>query len=232
MLAKCSRNGAGYKPRKADGQERTMRNLTILTATLFALGFLPLAAEQAGDAAAVTPAAVSDLRPKPRPDVVAKADLADPGAVAAAAPEVALRKGPVTSMDLPRFVSLKPAEGNVRRGPSLSHRIDWVFRHRDMPLMVTAEFGHWRRVEDQDGQGGWIHYSLLSGVRTVVVNAEMADLRLKPDASAPVMARAEGGAIARLGPCEQDWCRISADGEKGWVRKADLWGVGAGELRD
>ena len=75
-------------------------------------------------------------------------------------------RGAVTNLPLPRYVSLKGGEGNARRGPSLSHRIDWVFRHAGMPLRVTAEFGHWRRVEDQDGAGGWVHYSLLSGVRT------------------------------------------------------------------
>ncbi len=140
--------------------------------------------------------------------------------------------GKVTNLPLPRFVSLKAAEGNVRRGPSLGHRIDWVFRHRDMPLRVTAEFENWRRVEDQDGQGGWIHYSLLSGVRTVIVQADMADLRAQPLADAVVNARAEAGVIASLGECLPDWCRISADGGKGWVRKADIWGVGADELRD
>jgi len=34
---------------------------------------------------------------------------------------------------------------------------------------ATAEYEHWRRVEDQDGAGGWVHYSLLSGVRSVLV---------------------------------------------------------------
>ena len=71
-------------------------------------------------------------------------------------------RGSSTNLPVPRFVSLKSSEGNVRRGPSLEHRIDWVFRHRDMPLRITGEFGHWRRVEDNEGQGGWIHYSLLS----------------------------------------------------------------------
>ena len=67
------------------------------------------------------------------------------GALSVAAATETLR-GPVTNLPLPRFVSLKAAEGNVRRGPSLEHRIDWVFRHRDMPLRITGEYGHWRRV--------------------------------------------------------------------------------------
>jgi Uncharacterized protein conserved in bacteria len=71
---------------------------------------------------------------------------------------------------VPRFVSLNAGEANVRRGPSLSHRIDWVFKRRNMPLQLVAEYGQWRRVIDRDGQGGWIHYTLLSGARTVLVN--------------------------------------------------------------
>ncbi|MCV2865645.1 SH3 domain-containing protein [Albidovulum sediminicola] len=141
-------------------------------------------------------------------------------------------KGPVTNLPLPRFVSLKTGEGNVRRGPSLSHRIDWVFTHRSMPLRITAEFGHWRRVEDNEGQGGWIHYSLLSGVRTVLVEANLAVLHTRPDENAPAVAKAEAGVIARLGACQAEWCEISADGGDGWVPKAALWGVEPDELRE
>lgn len=141
-------------------------------------------------------------------------------------------RGKVTNLPLPRFVSLKASEGNVRRGPSLSHRIDWIFKRRDMPLVVTAEYGHWRRVEDRDGQGGWVHYSLLSGVRTVMVAEDLAPMRMKPNAQAPVAAYAEAGVVARLGDCTLDWCRLSADGRRGWVEKAALWGVAPEEIRD
>lgn len=141
-------------------------------------------------------------------------------------------RGSVTNLPLPRYVSLKGGEGNARRGPSLSHRIDWVFRHAGMPLRVVAEFGHWRRVEDQDGAGGWIHYSLLSGVRTALVQQDMLELLTRPEEHANVVARAEAGAIVRLHECVKDWCRISGGGEKGWVPKSAIWGVDADELRD
>ena len=71
--------------------------------------------------------------------------------------------GAVTNLPLPRFVSLKGTEGNARRGPSLTQRIDWVFTRRGMPLEITAEFENWRLVVDKDGAGGWVHYALLSG---------------------------------------------------------------------
>lgn len=144
----------------------------------------------------------------------------------------AQERGPVTNLPVPRFVSMKASEGNVRRGPSLTHRIDWVFKRRDMPLEITAEYGHWRRVRDRDGAGGWVHYSLLSGVRTVLVEREMLDLHVRPDDDAQVSARLEMGVIARLNECTLKWCQLSAGGYKGWAHKADLWGVKPDELRD
>ena len=141
-------------------------------------------------------------------------------------------RGPVTNLPLPRYVSLKGGEGNARRGPSLSHRIDWVFRHAGMPLRVVAEFGHWRRVEDQDGAGGWVHYSLLSGVRTAIIRNDMTQLHARADEQSSVVARAETGAIVRLHECGAEWCRVSGGGEKGWVRKTEIWGVDRDETRD
>jgi SH3-like domain-containing protein len=145
---------------------------------------------------------------------------------------VAGERGAVTNLPLPRYVSLKASEGNVRRGPSLTHKIDWVFRHRDMPLEVTAEYGHWRRVMDKDGAGGWVHYSLLSGVRTVIVEQDLLAVRVKPDDAADVNAYVEAGVVARLGKCDPGWCRISADGYKGWADRAALWGVAPDEIRE
>lgn len=140
--------------------------------------------------------------------------------------------GPETNLPLPRFVSLKTDEGNARRGPSLEHRIDWVFVREDMPLLITAEYGHWRRVEDREGEGGWVHYSLLSGTRTVIVDQDQMPLRTQPEDTAQEIALIESGVVARLENCETDWCRISAGGYGGWAPKLALWGVGSDEVID
>jgi len=152
--------------------------------------------------------------------------------LAVAVPAAGQDRGKVTNLPIPRYVSLKAEEGNVRRGPSLSHRIDWVYKRRNMPLEVTGEYGHWRRVRDRDGQGGWVHYSLLSGARHVIVERDLTALRVKPSDDAPVNAYAEAGVIARLGACGLDWCRIVAGKSAGWVRKSGLWGIDPGEVRD
>ncbi len=141
-------------------------------------------------------------------------------------------RGPVTNLPIPRFVSLKASEANVRRGPSLTHRIDWVFKRRDMPLIITAEHGHWRRIEDRDGAGGWVHYSLLSGVRTVIVEKDLLPLFLQPDETSPMTVQLEFGVVARLGQCSLEWCRLSSAGYKGWAIKSALWGVPPEEIRE
>ncbi|MFQ1699556.1 SH3 domain-containing protein [Loktanella agnita] len=140
--------------------------------------------------------------------------------------------GPETHLPLPRYVSLKASEANVRRGPSLSHRIDWVFQRRNMPLQVIAEYGHWRRVIDRDGQGGWIHYTMLSGARTVLVEGQNTPLRIRPEDDALENAVLEPGVIARLGDCNTEWCQLTAGGYRGWAPKSVLWGVAAGEIRE
>ncbi len=153
-------------------------------------------------------------------------------AVAIAGATTAQERGSVTNLPIPRYVSMKASEGNVRRGPSLTHRIDWVFRHQHMPLRIVAEYGHWRRVVDRDGAGGWVHYSLLSGSRTVIVEEDLLALRTNASDDAPLSAQLERGVIARLQECNLDWCRISAGGYRGWARKGALWGVDPEEIRD
>lgn len=144
----------------------------------------------------------------------------------------AAERGPETNLPLPRYVSLKASEANVRRGPSKGHRIDWVYQRRDLPLQVTAEHGHWRRVRDRDGAGGWVHYTLLSGVRTVLVEQDLVPIYDRPDDRSPIAARLQLGVIARLGKCSIEWCELEAGGYDGWARKTALWGVEAAETRD
>ncbi|MEX0308117.1 MAG: SH3 domain-containing protein [Ruegeria sp.] len=151
------------------------------------------------------------------------------GTVTASAQE---KRGPVTNLPLPRYVSMKAAEGNVRRGPSLTHRIDWVFKRRGMPLQITAEYGNWRKVQDRDGAGGWVHYALLSGVRTVLIESDLLPVYALPDHKSQVNAQFETGVVARLEKCTPDWCRISAGGYRGWTLKSNLWGVDPSEIRE
>ena len=172
---------------------------------------------------------VSSTAPQQRPETTASEPSPIDIAVASmATPE--RRVGPVTGYPIPRFVSLDASTGNARRGPSRSHRIDWVFQRRGMPMMVVAEHGHWRRVVDRDGAGGWMHYALLSGARSAIVEVDLVELRHRPSADGSPRAQVERGVIGRLAECQIEWCLMEVGGYSGWVPKTAIWGVEPDEV--
>ncbi len=204
-------------------------------------------------ATAVTAVAEGDLArraPPQRPDDLVEvsaaaldAAVADVAASVAAAPVAVPEpmaqpkeaprdpsRGAVTNLPVPRFVTLKTDEGNARRGPGLTHKIDWVFTRVGMPLRVTGEYENWRRVEDAEGAGGWVHFSLLSGARSALVMQPIAEFHEVAVDGARVVFQAEAGVVGRVLECAAEWCRMSVDGGRGWVRKAAIWGVAPDEV--
>ena len=77
-----------------------------------------------------------------------------------------------------------------------------------------------------------MHYTLLTGRRSVVVLADEVLLRRRAMQDSPARALAKKGAILKLERCSIDWCEVSQGGLRGWVEKTDVWGVGARELRN
>jgi len=139
-------------------------------------------------------------------------------------------EGQVTGLPTPRFVSMKSGSANVRRGPSTSNQVDWVLRHRGTPLVVLAEYQEWFRVEDVDGEGGWVHTKLLSQRRTILVQEDLLLLRETPSNGGRKLARLEAGVVLRLNGCQPNWCEGSIDGLTGWLPKSGIWGVVADEV--
>lgn len=130
-----------------------------------------------------------------------------------------------TGLPLPRFVSLRSGEANMRTGPGDQYPIDWTYVRKGLPLEITAEFEHWRKVRDMDGAQGWMHKNLLSGQRTVIVTGEVRTIRHDASTWATPVARIEPGAVAELRRCDGDWCEVEAGGRRGWLRRTEFWGV-------
>ena len=136
-----------------------------------------------------------------------------------------------TAYPLPRFVSVASNEANVRSGPGKKYPIQWVFKRRNLPVEITLEFDHWRKVKDHDGQEAWMHKSLLSGKRfAMIATQDTAPMYKKPSENERKIALMEPDVIAKILTCNSTWCRIEASGYKGWVQKENLWGVYPDEL--
>ena len=139
--------------------------------------------------------------------------------------------GAAPKLPLPRFVSLRSGEANLRTGPGVQYPVDWVYRKKGLPLQVIAEYQSWRKVRDWEGADGWIHQSMLAGARALIVFGETRALRAKAADDAAVTARAEAGVVGRLLECPDGmmWCRVEMGGFEGWMTRKAFWGVLTGE---
>ena len=146
--------------------------------------------------------------------------------VAAATQEA--RLGP-SGLPLPRFVSLKSNEVNLRTGPGTRYPIDWIYRRRGLPVEIIDEYEDWRRIRDHDGTVGWVHRLMLVSDRTVLVTGQTRMLRRRPEPDAPGLAYLEAGVIADLKGCDKAWCRIEAQGFEGWLPRRDIFGANTGD---
>jgi len=137
-----------------------------------------------------------------------------------------------SGLPIPRFVSLRSAEVNVRAGPGRAYPIEWVFVRAGMPVEITAEFDTWRRIRDVDGTQGWEHQSMLSGRRALVVTKDIRTIRERPSANAAAVAQAEPGVMGRLVSCKSEWCEVEIQGYHGWMERTDFWGIQPDEKVD
>ena len=141
-------------------------------------------------------------------------------------------KGASTGMPVPRFVSLGSDKVNVRSGPGDRYPIVWQFVRRSLPVEITAEYEHWRRIRDSDGSEGWVHKSLLSGRRYALVTGAVRNFYGEPSRDSEVVMQAEPGVQGRVLSCKGPWCRMEVSGHRGWIQRAQLWGVYADEVVD
>jgi len=169
--------------------------------------------------------------------IIMSASLLSPSAAQAQKEKIELgsrEKGQSTGLPIPRFVSLKANEVNVRRGPGWDHAIAWVFRRAGLPVEIIAEFDVWRQVRDSEGATGWVIGSLLSGRRTVLVapwedKTRILDLHEADDKYSRVAARLSPGVLGDVHGCDGSWCEITAGSVTGYIAQDLVWGAYPGE---
>lgn len=152
--------------------------------------------------------------------------LAAVPAIAAPEPSILNPSG----LPVPRYVSLKSDEINVRVGPGTRYPTRYVYKRKRLPVKIIEEFAHWRKISDYEGSSGWVHKGMLDGNRGAMIMDKTQNLYKKPAASSDVALRAQKLVIGSLKECEPDWCELEIQGRQGWIRKADIWGVDREEV--
>jgi SH3-like domain-containing protein len=137
------------------------------------------------------------------------------------------REGRTSSgLPIPRYVSIASEKVFVRTGPALRYPIKWIYQRNKMPVEVIQEFDTWRKVRDIDGDDGWVHQSLLSGERNVIIKGERnLPVYREPTDNSRMMVLLEPGVIAKAVQCKGLWCQVTAQGYRGYAERKFLWGI-------
>ena len=129
-------------------------------------------------------------------------------------------------LPIPRFASIKANEVNARVGPSIKTPIEWVFVKKGEPVEIIAEYEQWRQIRDIKREGGWVHSSVLSGKRSViVVSSKLVALTQVANDQHKIVARISNYVRCLLNKCKQDYCQVYCKNYTGWLPKTVLWGV-------
>ena len=134
--------------------------------------------------------------------------------------------GQVTGYKIPRFVSLKSDEVNLRIGSSTNYPIILKYITKNIPVEITDEYERWRKIRDIEENEGWIYGDLLKGDRFIIIiknNKTKIHMFSKPN-GIPIGEIGESN-IGKIKVCLKKWCKIQFDSHKGWMNKKNLWGI-------
>jgi len=97
---------------------------------------------------------------------------------------------------------------------------------RNYPLEVIVNLESWVKVRDHAGALSWIERRVLSERRTLLVTAPIAQVRQRPEDSAPIaFSAAQFVTLELLEAAAGGWLRVRhPDGATGYVRAAQVWG--------
>ena len=134
--------------------------------------------------------------------------------------------GSSTGWKLPRFVSLKSDEVNLRVGSGMKYPIVLKYIVKNLPVEIIEENNDWRKIRDIAGNEGWILEGLLQGDKFAIINQSYNE-------SAQIYSHPKGRIIGKIGKnnvvkinsCLSHWCKIKYKNYSGWINKKNLWGI-------
>ncbi len=123
------------------------------------------------------------------------------------------------------LVSVRNANVNLRAAPGTN--ADVLFKlAQGYPLQVLERRGNWLRVQDFEGDEGWIARSVTGNTPHHIVKGTTVNLRAGPGTQHPVVGKAAYGDVLRTSRRQGDWVQVQHPSGKGtaWVASSLLWG--------
>tara|TARA_Y100001935_G_C17049136_1_gene381129 strand:+ start:45 stop:617 length:573 start_codon:yes stop_codon:yes gene_type:complete len=139
--------------------------------------------------------------------------------------------GSVTGLKLPRYVSTKFDDSNLRIGASKNYPIILKYINKNYPLMILEEYKDWRKILDFQDNKGWIHKSLIKGDRNGIINENNGiSVKIYNIDNGDIIGEIIEGNIVKINKCKKNWCYISFKKHTGWINKKHIWGVDEKEV--
>jgi SH3-like domain-containing protein len=94
------------------------------------------------------------------------------------------------------------------------------------PVEVLVTLEGWIKIRDAGGSIGWVEAKSLTTKRSVVVRANVAEVRAAADPAAKVVFKAARGVMLEwVENAAGGWVRVRhADAGQGFVQASELWG--------
>ena len=141
------------------------------------------------------------------------------------------KTGSITGLEIPRFVSLKSNDINIRVGPSINYPIKLKYVIQNLPLEIIDEFDVWRKSRDHEGNIGWVHKSLIKGDRYILTGYKNnEDIKLYSRPNGKIKGLIKNNNILKLKSCTPNWCKVSKGSFRGWILKDSIWGTYENEI--
>ena len=121
------------------------------------------------------------------------------------------------------FLSLKKNKVNVRYGPSFDSPVKFVYKKINLPIKQIDKKENWRRIIDLKNNSGWIHWSQLKPINSIIGLNEKILFR-KPSNFSKPLAKIQAGRVMVIQKCIDGWCKIKSGNFKGWIKTDNVWG--------
>lgn len=123
------------------------------------------------------------------------------------------------------LVSVRNPNVNMRASPGTDSEVLFKLA-KGYPLQVLERRGNWLRVQDFEGDQGWIARSVTANTPHHIVKGTRVNLRGGPGTQHPIVGSASYGDVLRTTRRQGDWVQVQNPNGRGtaWVASSLLWG--------
>ena len=122
-----------------------------------------------------------------------------------------------------KFLSLKNDKVNVRYGPGFDFPIKFIYFKKFLPVKIIDTKENFRRIVDHKKNSGWIHWTQLRKVNSLIILEDKIIFKKNSKFSEPIL-KIKKGRLVIIKKCMDSWCKIKTDNFEGWLQNSNVWG--------